>query len=87
MRVNADHGRDFHPLVDHMTTLKKFTKGEIREFSAFLFSFLLIFDQTFSNLIVYLMISHKNYKQKLHKRASTLQWILGRFDLPQNNLK
>ena len=33
VRVNADHGRDFHPLADHLTKLKKFTKGEIHEFS------------------------------------------------------
>ena len=26
VRVNADHGHDFHPLADHM---KKFTKVEI----------------------------------------------------------
>ena len=23
VRVNADHGRDFHPLADHMTKLHK----------------------------------------------------------------
>ena len=45
--VNADHGRDFHP----------FTKGEIREFSAFPFSLALMFDQTLSNLIICLMVS------------------------------
>ena len=28
--VNADHGRDFHPLANHMTKLKNFTKVEIR---------------------------------------------------------
>ena len=38
LRVNADHGRDFHPLVDHVTKLRNFIKGEIREFSAFKFS-------------------------------------------------
>ena len=37
MRVNADHGRDFYPLADYMTKLRNFTKGEIREFSAFRF--------------------------------------------------
>ena len=38
MRVNADHGRDFNPLADHMTKLKNFTKGKNRDFSAFRFS-------------------------------------------------
>ena len=33
--VNADHGRDFHPLADHMTRLKSFTKEENRYFSVF----------------------------------------------------
>ena len=28
--VNADHGRDLHPLADHMTKLKNSPKGEIR---------------------------------------------------------
>ena len=50
--VNADHGPDFHPLADHMTKLQNFTKGEIREFSAFPFPLQLVFDQTLSNLIV-----------------------------------
>ena len=26
VRVNADHGRDFNPLADHMTKFKNFTK-------------------------------------------------------------
>ena len=42
MRVNADHGCDFHRLVDHMTKLRNFTKGEIHEFSVFPFSLQLI---------------------------------------------
>ena len=33
------------------------------------------------------MISHKNYIQKLHKRASMLQWILGRFGFLQNSFE
>ena len=41
--VNADHGCDFHPLNDHMTKLQNFSKGEIREFSAFPFSLQLMF--------------------------------------------
>ena len=36
--VNADHGRDFHPLADHMTKLHNFTKEQNRDFSAFSFS-------------------------------------------------
>ena len=28
--VNADDGRDFHPLADHMTMLRNYTKGKIR---------------------------------------------------------
>ena len=61
-----------------------FTKGEIHEFSAFPFSLHLIFDQTLSNLIVCLMIS-QNLQYKLYKRASMLQWILGKFGFSQNN--
>ena len=33
--VNADHGRDLHPLVDHMSKLLNFTKEQNRDFSAF----------------------------------------------------
>ena len=36
--VNADHGRDLHPLADHMTKLNIFIKEENRDFSAFRFS-------------------------------------------------
>ena len=32
---NADHGRDFHSLSDHMTKLRNFTKEENCDFSAF----------------------------------------------------
>ena len=53
------NGHDFHLLVDHMTKLQNFTKGEIREFSEFPFSLHLMFDQTLSNLIVCLMVSKK----------------------------
>ena len=52
VRVNAYHGCEFHPLADHMTKLRNFTKGEIREFSVFPFSLHLMFEQTLSNLIV-----------------------------------
>ena len=27
--VNADHGRDLHPLADHMTKLRNLTKEQI----------------------------------------------------------
>ena len=38
VQVNANHGRDLHPLANHMTKLQNFTKGENRDFSAFRFS-------------------------------------------------
>ena len=75
--VKTDHGRDLHPLADHMTKLRNFTKEENRNFSAFRFSLQLMHEEAFTNFIVRLMISQKNYIQKLHKRASMLQWILG----------
>ena len=37
VRVNADHRRDFHPLADHMTKLRNFTKEGNRDFSAYRF--------------------------------------------------
>ena len=42
VRVNVDHGRDFHPLADHMTKSRNFTKDENRDFTAFRFSVHLI---------------------------------------------
>ena len=33
--VSADHGRDLHPLTDHMKKLKNFTKEENLYFLAF----------------------------------------------------
>ena len=77
--VNADHGRDLYPLADHKTKLRNFTKEENRNFLAFQFSLQLMHEQALTNFIVRLMISQKNYIQKLHKRDSMLQWILGRF--------
>ena len=53
LSVTADQWRDFHPLADHMA-----------KFSAFPFSLQLMFDQTLTNLIVYLMIS-----QNLHTKG------------------
>ena len=83
--VNADHGHNLHPLADHMTELQHFTNEENRNFSAFRFLLQLMLEQALTNLIVCLMISQKkNYIQKLHKRASVLQWILGRFGFSQN---
>ena len=52
VRVNAGHGIDFRPLVDHVTKLRHFTKIEIRKFSVFPCSLQLMFDQTLSNIIV-----------------------------------
>ena len=66
--VNADRGRDVHTLADHMTKLRNFTKGEIREFSAFPFSLDLMFDQTLTNLIVYLILM---ISKKLHIKSCT----------------
>ena len=63
--VNADHGRDFHPLADDMTKLKKFTKEENRCFSAFRLSLQFMPEQVFTILIVCLMIS-----QKLHSKVA-----------------
>ena len=31
--VNADHGRDLHPLANHMRKLKNFTTEQNRDFS------------------------------------------------------
>ena len=56
MGVNADHGRDLHPLADHMTN---FTKEENRDFSAFRFSLQLILEKALPNLI--LVISQNLY--------------------------
>ena len=44
--VNADHGRDFHPLADRMTKLRHFTKEEYLDFSAFRFSLQLMLELT-----------------------------------------
>ena len=55
--AKADHGRDFHPLADHMTKLRNFTKEENLDFSAFRFSLQLIIEKARINFIVCLMIS------------------------------
>ena len=46
--ADADYGRDFHNLADHMIELNKIHQ----------LAFHLMLHQTFSNLIVFLMISH-----------------------------
>ena len=66
--VNADEERVFHPLADHMTKLRHFTKEENRDFSAILFSFQLMLEQALSNLIVCLIIS-----QRLHTKVRMMQ--------------
>ena len=43
--VNANEERVFHPLADHMTKLRHFTKEENRDFSAILFSLQLMLEQ------------------------------------------
>ena len=65
--VNADHGRDLHPLADHMTKLRKFTKEKNRDFSAFRLSLHLMLEQALTNFIVCLMIS-----QKLHTKVTQM---------------
>ena len=45
LRFNADHGRHFHPIADHLTKLRNLTKAEIRNFSAFPFLLQLMFDK------------------------------------------
>ena len=84
MWVDADHGRDFYPLVDHITKLKISPRKKIINFQQFV-SLQLMLEQALTNLIVCLMISQK--LQRLHKRASMLQWILGRFRFLQNELE
>ena len=68
--VNAGHGRDLHPLADHMTKLRNLTMEENLDFSVFRFSLQLMLEQALTNLIVFLMISQN---QQLHNRASMLQ--------------
>ena len=63
--VNAEHGRDFHPLANQMTKLRNFSKEENRDFSTIRFSLQLMLEQALTNLIVYLMIS-----QKLHTKVA-----------------
>ena len=63
--VNTDHGRDFHPLSDHIKKLRNFTKEKNRDFSAFRFSLQLMLQQALTNLIVCLMIS-----QTLHIKVA-----------------
>ena len=64
--VNADHGRDLHPLPNHMTKLNNFTKEENRDFLAFPFLLQLMLGQSLANLIVCLM----NSQNKLHTKVA-----------------
>ena len=64
--VNADNGRDLHPLANHMTNLRNFAKEKNHDFSAFKFSLQLKLEQALTNLIVCMMISHK----KLHAKVA-----------------
>ena len=61
--INADHGRDF--ITDHITKLRYFTKGDNFEFSAFPFSFQLMFDETLS-----IFISHNEFQMRLTKKSN-----------------
>ena len=59
VRVNPDHGRDLSPLADHdkINPLADhmITKGEIREFSAFPSSPHLMFDQTLTGMLQWIL--------------------------------
>ena len=52
-------------IADHMTKLRNFTKEEIRDFSAILFSHQLMLKKALTNLIICLIIS-----QKLHTKVA-----------------
>ena len=52
VRVNDNHGRDFHPLADHIPTLKKKVT----------FSVSTVTYQILNHLIVCLMISHIKHR-------------------------
>ena len=67
VRVNTDHGRDFNPIANHMINLRNFTKSENHAFSAFRISLHLMLEQALCNLIVSLMVSHK---QTTYKRCT-----------------
>ena len=79
--VNANNGRDLHPLTDHMTKLQNFSEQKHLFISISILTS--VNERALTNLIVCLM-KDKNYIQKLHKRVSMLQWILGRFGFLQN---
>ena len=63
VRVIADHGRYFHPLADHMTKLRYSPRVKFGIFQRS--NFHLTFDQTLSNFIVCLMISHTKIHTKV----------------------
>ena len=49
VRVNADQGRDLHPLVDHMTKLRKSPRVKFSSIP-FHFRFTFMFDQILSKM-------------------------------------
>ena len=75
--VNADHGRDLHPLADHMTKVRNFTNEENRDFSAFRFSLQLMLEQALTNLIIFLMISKTTYKSCTNELACCSGYQVG----------
>ena len=87
VRVNADHGRDFHPLADHLTKLRNFTMGENRDFLAFRCSLHLMLEQALSGLILCLTSSQRRRVKVAQTSYSMLQWIQGRFGFSQTLFK
>ena len=73
----ADHGHDFNPLADHGHDFNPLADHMTTNYEI---SLHLMLEQ----LIVCPMISQKLHIQKLHKRASVLQRLLGRFCFSQN---
>ena len=64
--VNAVYGRDLHPLADHMTKSRNFTKEENRDVSPFRFSLQLMLKQALTNLKVCLITSQKQHTRIAH---------------------
>ena len=52
------------PFAEYVIKLRNLTNGEVCDFSAFLFSLKLMFDQTISNIIVCVAISHNDTTHK-----------------------
>ena len=66
--VNADRGRDLHPLANH---LQNFTKEENRDFSAFRFSLQLMFEQALTNLIICLIMRRVNQGSCVNRQTGS----------------